>query len=245
VQAVRRDRRLDKRGVYDDVGEADRASYDAAVEESFGDDGGSTRYAPETMALLSQIGYNDDAGDLDDFLKLKAAVTDKDLSYLTDQGAKAAWQSQALQNTPTADRLDQNAVLAEKTMRLQQALAKGTELLQSMGATAYAAREGRLGLFGGSPRQNVAGVGFGNTEVDTVFQTALNELAKKGGESVDKVLGFFEARDPALAQQFMAFANTKSQQAAEYGIQLGDEAGVKYRSPEDFRKLLGLDERGY
>jgi hypothetical protein len=47
---------------------------------------------------------------------------------------------------------------------------------------------------------------------------------------------------PEEFDAFLAYADARSGNAARYGLDLGDAEDVKYRSPEKFRELLGLEE---
>ena len=79
VQAVRTDRHQQEEYKPSDE---QRAAYDQSVTDMFGQGGGSKMYAPATMAVLGQLGYQDNASDLDDFLRLKAAIKEKDLKRI-------------------------------------------------------------------------------------------------------------------------------------------------------------------
>ena len=47
---------------------------------------------------------------------------------------------------------------------------------------------------------------------------------------------------PDEYKAFLTYADNRSMQAARYGQNLGDTEGVTYRSPEEFRTLLGLNK---
>lgn len=73
VEAVQAD--LNRTGDYED-----RSTYDAMVEDIFGEGGGSETIAPRTVALLDQIGFKAKGQDLDAFLSLDRGITLDELS---------------------------------------------------------------------------------------------------------------------------------------------------------------------
>lgn len=257
VQAVRTDRKNED--TYDPSAEQ-KATYDAGVDMMFGEDGGSKRYAPATMALLGQLGYQDDAGDLDDFLRLKAAVKEKDLARLDPQGEMVAVpgmkgkqevlgppvQRQAdgdVLNPVQYDRVQLAGTLAAKTAVLQEQLAKGSALLQTMNATAAADRNPRIELLGGVPNTPKVAAGYGPptdasgaTTMDGYFAKAIDYLSDPKIDSGQIVKNIQGATTPEQFQAFLAFARTKADQAKRYGVALSNVP--EGRSVEEFEKLL-------
>lgn len=57
-------------------------TYNQTVSELFGEGGLSDTYAPQTVALLQQMGIKNTFGDLDSYLNLSAMVTEEDLAAL-------------------------------------------------------------------------------------------------------------------------------------------------------------------
>ena len=51
------------------------STYDKAIEEMFGKEGGSTKYAPNTLDLLGKVGYQAKGQDLDEFLSGEQLVS--------------------------------------------------------------------------------------------------------------------------------------------------------------------------
>lgn len=82
VNAARKDRRLNRTGAYEDVTDEQLAAYNENLTEALGQGRGSKLYAPETLALVNQLKITDPKADLDDFLKLRVAVTDDMIKYV-------------------------------------------------------------------------------------------------------------------------------------------------------------------
>ena len=59
------------------------STYDKAIEEMFGKESGSTKYAPNTMDLLGKIGYQAKGQDLDEFLSGEQLVSLDELQNFT------------------------------------------------------------------------------------------------------------------------------------------------------------------
>lgn len=253
VTAVRKDRH--NQDEYAPTDEQ-RAAYDASVQGMFGKGGGSKMYAPATMSVLGQLGYQDNASDLDDFLRLKAAIKEKDLGRLDPMAGREVVDGNPVQgpviqrnnqgdvlNPVQMDRVVLAQTLAAKTGVLQDQLAKGSQLLQTMNATAAVDRNPREALYGGVPNEPKAVAGYGAptdasgaTTMDGYFQKAIDYLADPKVDSSKIIENIRGATNDAQFQAFLAFANAKAQQAERYGVALsGVEGG---RSVEEFRKLL-------
>ena len=264
VQATRKD--LKHQDDYESATDQQRATYDAALEKMFGDTArDSETYAPETVALLRQIGYSDDTSDLDDFLNLNAAITAKDLKGVgpKDDNPISFLDPMAMLGTdpastdPAQVRADAAQSLSYNTQLLEQKLAEGSQLLQSITATAAVDRNDMVSNemigMGGIANTPHARLGYGPSnltpdgepaDLNTFFQQAYTQLTqKKGGLTLDEVQSKMDALpDQGAFEAFMDYANTRSGNAARFGQSLGDAPGVKYRTPEQFRQLLGLDE---
>jgi hypothetical protein len=256
VQAVRTDRKNED--TYDQTDEQ-QATYDADVAAMFGKDGGSKRYAPATMALLGQLGYQDNAGDLDDFLRLKAAVKEKDIKRLDLQGDMVNVPGQGQRevlgpqvqrqadgdvlNPVQYDRVQLAGTLAAKTSVLQEQLAKGTALLQTMNATAALDRNPRVELYGGKPNEPKVAAGFGapadtsgTTTMDGYCQKAVENMADPQFDAASIYQTVKARATPEQFNAFLTFARAKAEQAKRYGVALSGAENA--RSPEEFTKLL-------
>jgi hypothetical protein len=138
--------------------------------------------------------------------------------------------------------------LAAKTGILQEQLAKGSQLLQTMNATAALDRNPRVALYGGVPNEPATAPGFGvptmtgddgatHKTMDGYFQDAINYVADANGPDPKGVIERVRANtNPEQFKAFLEFALTKARQAEQYGVPLAP--GEKIRSVEEFRKLL-------
>ena len=244
VKAVRRDTKM--ADTYNPSPD-EKTTYDAAINRIFGEDGGSEIIAPETVAVLNQIGFEDKTADLDDFLNLTAAINQKDLKDLKQVAGPTIGESQM--NSVELNNYSLNETLATSTLQMEEALVRGNQLLSDITRTALLDRQDRVDLLGGIPRTEARLadrdiVGFGGDEVSQYFQRGFEILANsenKGDQ--DQVLATMAAElSPSELNAFMQYADSRSGMATEYGIPLGGAEGVKYRTPEQFRTMLGLDK---
>ena len=252
LQAVHKDRKANYNP--DDL---QRTAYNDAVDEVLGGNGSDT-YAPETLALLKQIGYSDPSADLDDFLSLKAGIGRKNIVAMADHQAPAPAApgvETAAGLSPLASPLEQERFalakdLAHTTEAIEPTIAQGNKLLSTIIDTAQVDRGDLLDKFGGEKTKFKGGAGYepagqldenGNAQdLNTYFQQAFDMLASKKVDP-DVVLG--DARSvlsPGSLHQFMTYLNDRSSYSERYGLPLGEGEG--YRSPDEFRQLLGLDK---
>jgi hypothetical protein len=116
-QAVQADRALEQNVA--DVDEEESAGYLDLVESIFGTEGGSDTYAPNTIRVLEQLGYEDTTvGDLDLFLNGGAISTSADLSYGKNEARASVFEqlSKAPAFTENEDyraQLDKGAAILE------------------------------------------------------------------------------------------------------------------------------------
>lgn len=225
-------------------GGKERAEYDKTVNDLFGEFRGSDSYAPETVALLKQIGFSDKNADLDDFLSLKAAIHARDVKSLagpepTIKDALTVPERDEA-HPVRQDRQDLAAMLAAKTGQLEKTLAQGQSLLQTITATANADRNDLVGRFGGVASNVKPDLGYGQTSRDQYYQLTFNTMARKDAD-VKKVLALVNQEHPEDYEDFLRYASGRLTNAERYGLELGGEDGVKYRSPEQFRADLGLE----
>lgn len=263
VQASRKDRKANARDEYKPTAEQQK-TYDVAVKDMFGPDGGSDLYAPETLAMLQQIKYKDQRGDLDDFLSLKTAITAEDLQGIAQNvhmgdilGPKEAGphrETTVEAGAPDADRLKMQSNLIHNTQQLQIELAKSNQLLSDWRTTSIAARGEGLSVFGGQPRRPDQMLGFGPAagldengqpaDANTYFQIAFEGLSRE--KSADKVRSKIEEIRQDIPEEdfpkFVDYLDTRSAMAERYRGVLGSEKGVEYRTPQEFRQMLGLEK---
>lgn len=253
VRAVRKDKHNQEE--YDPT-PAEVTTYDDTVERLFGEDRGSKLYAPETLGVLDQIKFRDESADLDDFLKLKAAITKRDLKNI--EAPSLDFISEGLQPAPTEPapaRADLTQMLASRTqLMLQESLDRGNQLLQTTQQTAAVNRNEAVTLLGGFANTPAAAPGYGaavdeagHKTMDGYFQESLEALARDESArdaSTDKILSDMRATlsRPGEFEKFLAYADSFSANAQRFDDSLGAVEGVQYRTPEQFRELLGLAE---
>ena len=254
VRAVRKD--TSHQDTYD-PSKQEKAQYQADVDKMFGDGLGSDLYAPETMAVLRQISFSDKYADLDDFLKLNAAITAKDLKGIGTPPAEGVLSpgsgfNDAL-NNGGYERADLVQALANQTAAMQEALVKGHAMLQSVNATAKEDRYQDVRLMGGNAQHAKAGLGYQPPvydasgvpqDLNTYFQDAFEKLANRANnkDSQDILGAVRQALHPDELQAFMSYVDSRTSNAERFGQPLGEADGVKYRTPEQFRQLLGLEK---
>lgn len=250
--AVRKDLKRQER--YDDVSDQQKATYDKAVENMFGKDGGSEIYAPETLAVLRQLKLDDPTDKLDDYLGLKVAITEDDLKSITEKQPAPNYVIDG--RVPEEDRGKLSVVegLVDKTQQMQQSIAKGKEMLQTFQATAAAERAGDLGRLGGSsPLASRPGLGYRTAQftesgapadLNTYFRTMFDALSdERQAADRPKLLEALQADlYPDELDAFMSYADSRARNARQYGASMGSTPGAEYTSPQEFRKLLGLDK---
>lgn len=238
-EAVAKD--LANQDEYKNVKGLARKTYDVAAEELFGKDRGSDLYAPETLAVLRQLNLKDELADLDDYLGLKTAITEDDLGALASDANRGRSN---IMNGSDMDRADYVGGLADKTEKLQQSLAEGNKMLQNFNTSSLADRVTDIGRLGGNPDEVDAQLGFGTGEVDQYFQGAFDVLGNAENEKDrDQILSVMKSElKPDELDAFFQYADVRSKTAAQYNLPLGATEGVKYRTPDEFRKILGLGE---
>lgn len=232
-----------------------KAIYEQAVENMFGKDGGTDTFAPETLAVLEQIDFKTKEQDFDDFLGLKVAITEKDLAdFEIPAPASVAAPASPVDQFIAPPAVELQDTLIEHTQALQEKMSQTYELIQNFQKAAAMARNEDLQFYGGVPNtSNLASV-FDN-KADSYFQKAYETLADAnlgaapGTVAPDPkmILGFVQHDLEAQGlkkDDFLRYVDERTKYAADYGVQLGQRKNVQYRSPEEFRQLLGLDESG-
>lgn len=134
-EAAQQDRELGQKSSQGD------SDYQQRVREIFGEKGGSKEYAPNTVRVLSELGYKNDKSDLDLFLDGRATASEQDMRIL--------------QNNPEAS--GRSALFGELTQTLngpdvQAALQKGAGLLDALRSTGTLSPETQSTLERGNAR---------------------------------------------------------------------------------------------
>lgn len=237
-----------------------REIYDEAIVNMFGEDRGSERwgedtYAPETLSLLRQLKLDDAAGDIDDYLGLKSAITTNDLKYIPKKDTVPGPVSMSGATPIQIDRIELTKTLADNTRKMELAVTKGNQMLQSMEQTLSVNRNNLLGMIGGI--ENVAAPALGYNQenripdgpqagqpkdANTYFQDAFDILAnKKYDKDTDKIMGRISGNlDDHDYKAFITYADYRSANSERYDLELGSGDKVNYRSPEEFRSMLKL-----
>lgn len=252
VQARQKDLRSDY-----EPNDAQREVYDKAVERMFGEEGVSETFAPETLALLNDVGFKEtDAkrfDDLDDFLGLSAALTAKDIEKLGNLNPSPIVGKGSNQmdlslgglvevEQPTETNRDVATMLAAGTADIEEALTRGNQVLENWKLVSAGTRNETLSFYGGTPNK-LASPDIRLGENDEYFQLAFNTLADatNGPEVMELIRKDLGERDFG---RFVAYADTKSQYSLDQQVGLGGDPAVQYRSPDEFRKILGLGGGG-
>lgn len=237
--------------------------YDKAVTRMFGDDGGSATFAPETVALLNDIGFKQtDAkrfDDLDDFLGLSSALTAKDFEHIGQLHPDTAHIGvETPENTmdlslgglvaPPPVPNDTNAqaatTVAAGTDTIRASLTRGNQVLENFRRVAAGDRNESIGFYGGTPNKLASpDIRLGQKD-DQYFEMAFGALANAGNdpsvlEAIKADLGTGDRY-----RRFLAYADTKSRYSMDHGVTLGPDQQITYRTPEQFRQLLGLEKGG-
>lgn len=222
------------------------ATYDKAVQRMFGKNGGSETYAPETLSVLEQIDFEGKGQDIDDFLGLKFTVTEKDLEKLELPQLPSVQILGVELGGSGSERIDQLTDIALDTQHLVETMAKTGSLLQDFTSSAALERNEDLQFYGGRLNRVEPTLGFGDTKDDEYFKTAFELLADSSREDTDTIFGLVQKDlgDSGQMDDFVRYVDDKTRDATLYDLDLGQAKGVKYRSPEEFRKLLQLDPVG-
>jgi hypothetical protein len=241
VQAVRSDRRNQSTisTTLSDEESPMSQAYKSALDATFPNEGEAPdTFAPQTVALLRQIGYSDQSGNLNDFLDLKAGVTAKDLERLNPdlELRKGTDYSDPLMQ----DRMDLKSGLARSTSNIQATIDQGTKLLQKLGANPMVtARQTTVGELGGVPLAP-HGLGYGTGTLDQYFQQAFDMLANTGSDPQQMFAILRNERSPAERKQFMDYAASRIANAVQSSVPLGETEGTVYRDPLELAQLLGF-----
>ena len=259
VQAREKD--LDNQAEYSPTS-AQRATYDKAVERMFGKEGASASFAPETVALLNEIGFEQtDAkrfDDLDDFLGLKAAISERQLDKIgklnPGDGVIAEGTSSAMDQSlgglvpvelPTETNQQVATSLAAGTDQLRESITRGNMLLQNWRGTTATLRNESLGYYGGLANENR----FANFKLSDqanklmegdarYFDFAFDTLANPASDGT-QVLSLIQKdlKEKGLLKEFMQYADSRAKYAEQAGAPLG-AGNQEYRSAEEFRSIL-------
>lgn len=229
----------------------ERATYDKAEQQMFGEDRGSDIYAPETMAVLRQLKLDDKTADLDDYLGLKVAITSKDLKdFVAPETVPNHDPTEAV--SYDRDYLNLKEGYATKTQELADSLVKGKAMLQDFRTTAAAEvmASGDLARLGGlSTKAGQPGLGFEQpklldngapADLNTYFQQAFEQLATVDKKDRDDVLSVVGTElHPDEYQQFLNYSDARTRGAQQYGAEMVPGSTT---TADEFRRILGLEK---
>lgn len=226
VNAVREDRGVEAKGE-NPGGE----SYDAQVAEVFGEDAKNTRYAPNTVQLLDDANIEIDDAKLNDFLKLKVAITAEDLKDfappLPGEGPDLSL-----------------ATASKQRETLQGSLINAVRETRNDPASASALRESSRDLLGlnemlGFNTPNPEGTP--DEQASFYFQGGLARLAAE--PDTQKVMADLRAGMPAeYWPKFIAFLDAKSRESKQYHIPIQTSSDGSTVTPKEFRAKLELNK---
>lgn len=224
VAAVQRDL-----GVKRDEGK----QYDDRVKAVFGDDASTIQpFAPNTLSLLEDIGYQDDNTKVTDFLKLKAAFDADDVDDLKLRKGEA----------PDANSMSagfsRDAIQADLVATLQGARTdkdtRGTVLDTQRDLLGT---DQKLGFGEANPE------GDRTSQLNAYFQQAFEAMSTKG---VDPTAIMAEARDGRMDERelkaFIEFLDVKSRESKQFDIPLGTDPETEYKPTRKFRAQLQLNK---
>jgi hypothetical protein len=241
-------REKDLNADYEDQSHRQIKRYDKAVERLFGEDGGSVQFAPETIAFLDQVDFKaveDGIGsDLDDFLGLRTAVSAKDLKTFDVAGGDRFDLGVVASGSELDNKTQLQVHLADNTRDLQESMAKAGTLLQDFGDSVELDRNRAVKFYGGEKDKVNPELGWGTDPASLYFRKIYEAFARDDIDPAETWANFNANIQPEDRDAFFRFADTMSGQARDYRLKLGNVEGAGYRKPEEFRKLLGLDEGG-
>lgn len=268
VQAARKDKRLFRAGRYDKVTDEERAAYDDAVTGAFGEGRGSKIYAPETMALINQLGTPDPASDLDDYLKLRVAITDDQLDYLDKKlksipklagqpavpdlpGMPEGGAPRTEFATTTEDeeaRLQLAQALVTDTLNLESRLEESGEMVQSFLASTRLDRNAFVGTFGGLQNEVALKLGF-----RPLGEGDIGPDGRPANDNAFIQYAYDQLKDPKQDVNTIIAAIKQSNpelikplyhyvdQMTKQTLRSGKVVDTNVRDPEKLRQRLGLD----
>ena len=216
-----REKDLTKDYEFDD---AETETYNQSVRDMFGDKSGSYTFAPNTVKLLNEFGFKDEAQDLDQFLSLERAVDSTKLKDFSIEKRRSG-----------VELIDPTVAAIEKAGKViaEAKASGGGELLTAL----------RSGVSGEPP------IGWGNsadrTDTDAqleeeFFQSMYGGIAR-GGTLEDLQLNMREREfTQEDADKLWRFFDDYTKYEASAGLDVGD--GEERRTAAEIRRVLGLED---
>lgn len=222
---------------------AERAAYDDAVEDMFGSGHGSDLYAPATIAVLDQIKFEDTTKDLDEFLDLRAALTDKDVENIAKAGDNP---KMTLAEVPAFSSPEQQAEASQQRQRTQYAqeisektaaaieeqMQRSNAVLADFRATFANATTSAVTGLGGTGPEIVAP----NEDFAGLFDTfSQKQYVNTVGESLNMMRQQYGDQFTNDFQQYLA---DRTAEAKRYSLPLGETKGVQYATADELERVL-------
>lgn len=250
----------------------EQANYDKDVLRLFGEERGSDEniFAPETIAVLNDLKITEEFDDLDDYLSGDVLFTAKDLDKLNaaefntaDPAAQgptsltaAAVPTAHVEAEPPVNRLKGN--LLQEQQRLEQALAKGNNMLQTMYATQKASTANQVLSYGGLRKEPEFNVGFtpvekeaeGTTgDLNQFFQAGFDALTLKSADPAETMRQVESQLDDESRKMWHSYITQRTRNAKQYDQPLlsnGSEQEKKFgrRDADELLQLIGFEEKG-
>ena len=265
ISAVHKDRKMQDKY---DMSDLERSKYDESLAQVFGEDAPKPdMLAPETLGVLRQVGFHDDAATLDDFLSLNAAIGRKQIERMAPEniqlanehtgplapGSNPAPGLSVTANEKDREKFDLAQTLAYDTGSMQAAMAKTQPLLATITDVAKLERNDDVTAMGGVANKVKPTVGYGDAQYDqngvpqdlnSYFQLAFEKIASKEKDPKAVLADANSILTPEEFSQFHSYMANRAINAQRYELPLGANPEAKYMKPEQFIKLLNLDQPG-
>lgn len=219
-------------------------SYRDAVEKIFTGEGAEAskkNYAPNTVAILSDIGWSATATDLEDVLSGKLGFTRQDIKDLGPEREGVA--PDASLNTAEKLRDEIQASLVKAFTAARKEPIQGQNLL---GAKQELLDYDKMPGFSTKPSRVVYSGPDGDVDVNAFFRSGFDLLANSNSEyTAEEILADARANlNDKEFQQFLNFVDINSRDAKKFRQPLGSTEGTTYFDPVEFRKEIAKTLRG-
>ncbi len=200
--------------------------YLASATELFGDGAADQPFAPNVVELLDKVNFDVDGQKINDFLKLKVALTADDVAKLRPEDPAVGPDASLLTPEYTRSRTQESIVDALRETRTDPA----------RGATLKDLQRETLGT--------TKAFDFGSDDANMFMERAYLMLATPENKGTrDQILDTVrQTATPEHWKMFVAMLDTRSREARQYQDPLGDDPSVDYYKPKRFRAALGLND---
>lgn len=222
---------------------AEGKEYEAAIAEMFpGSTLEDTRYAPNTVELLKNIGWSGTATALDDIVSGKLGFTRQDLVDLERPENKSGTDARLNTAEKMRDDLQSSLVKAFAASRKEAVsgenlLSGKRELLGYDKLPGFSTGKGRIIVKGETPEQDV--------DLNSYMRKAFDILADSNSKyEPQQVLD--QAKVTLTDEEFQSFLNfvdLNSRESKNYRQPLGETEGQTYFDPVEFRQSIAKELR--